>query len=146
MIRYSLSCRAGHVFESWFSSADAYDALSEAGRVTCPECGSQDVEKTLMAPDVQVTKGKPASAPSEEAPLTTPQNPQEAALAKLRDKIETNSEYVGMNFATEARAMHDGDAPARSIYGEAKMEDAKSLLDDGVPVAPLPFTPRSRAN
>lgn len=145
MIRYTLSCSAGHEFESWFSSASAYDALSEAGRVTCPQCGDRQIEKSLMAPDVHGSKGK--SAPlTEDAPLSAPQNAQEAGLAELRKKIEATSEYVGLNFATEARAMHDGDTPHRSIYGEAKIEDAKSLIDDGVPVSQLPFTPRSRAN
>ena len=71
---------------------------------------------------------------------------QEKALAKLRQEVEKNSDYVGMNFASEARAMHDGDMPQRAIYGEAKPEEAKSLIEDGVPVAPLPFTPKAKTN
>ncbi len=138
MIRFSLRCTEGHDFESWFASGDAYDALAAAGQVTCPECGSAKIEKTLMAP--RVRSGKKGDA------LRAVETEKEKALAKLRDEVEKNSDYVGMNFATEARAMHDGEKPHRSIYGEAKPEEAKSLIEDGVPVAPLPFTPRSKTN
>jgi hypothetical protein len=78
--------------------------------------------------------------------LSQPDNPQEQALADLRRKIEANSDYVGMNFAQEARAMHDGDAPVRSIYGEARIDEARKLIEEGVPVAPLPFVPGRKAN
>jgi hypothetical protein len=90
----------------------------------------------------------PATSHGKAAPtdLSTPANDQETALAKLRDEVEKNSEYVGMNFASEARAIHDGDAPGRAIYGEAKPGDAKKLIEDGVPVAPLPFTPKNKTN
>ena len=70
----------------------------------------------------------------------------EAALAELKQKIKDNSEYVGTDFADEARKIHDGDAPERSIYGEAKAEDAKKLIEDGIPVAPLPFVPTRKQN
>jgi hypothetical protein len=91
---------------------------------------------------------RPRSPPrrGKTAPLAAPQDPREAALAELRRRIEENSEYVGMNFAAEARRIHDGDAPERSIYGEAKPDEAKRLIEDGVPVAPLPFLPKARAN
>lgn len=145
MIRYTLTCDKGHEFDSWFSSSEAFDGLARAGHICCPECGSSDVQKTLMAPGVQSSRKK-SKAPEDEKSLTAPQNAKEAALAEIRAKIEANSEYVGMNFANEARAMHEGDVPHRAIYGEAKLEEAKSLVEDGVPVAPLPFTPRSRAN
>ena len=78
--------------------------------------------------------------------MTAPRSTAEQALADLRMKVESESEYVGLNFAAEARAMHAGDAPERSIYGEAKFEEARALLEEGVPVAPLPFTPTRKAN
>ncbi len=141
MIRYALTCGEGHEFESWFQSADRFDALSRAGHLSCPDCGDSAVSKSLMAPGVQ------ASRHSREAQaLTAPRNEKETALARLRQEVEANSDYVGLKFADEARAMHDGRIPHRAIYGEAKIEEAKQLLEDGVPVAPLPFTPRSRAN
>ena len=78
--------------------------------------------------------------------LTAPRNPAEAALQALRRKIETSSDYVGLSFAEEARAMHEGTRPARAIHGEARPEDARKLIEDGVPVAPLPFVPRPKTN
>ena len=144
MIRYTLRCDSDHSFESWFGSADAFDTLCAGGHVGCPECGSTEVAKSLMSPSVSPARRKaPAASPG---PLSKPRDPREAALAEIKKHIEKNSEYVGMNFAAEARKIHDGDAPERSIYGEAKVEEAKKLLEDGVPVAPLPFTPKSRAN
>lgn len=138
MIRYTLKCKRGHRFDSWFASAEAFDTLSQARQVTCPDCGTSDVEKSLMAPKVRPT--------DRQARLTEAETEREKAIAALREKVETTSDYVGLEFATEARAMHDGDAPHRAIWGEAKVEDAKALLEDGVPVAPLPFTPRAKTN
>jgi hypothetical protein len=138
MIRYALKCDRDHGFESWFKSAGAYDALKSAGQVVCPECGSASVEKALMAPAVP--------AKSAQTALSAPASKKEAALAELRRHVEANSEYVGMNFAAEARKMHDGQTEARSIYGEARLDEAKRLIEDGVPVAPLPFTPREKTN
>lgn len=145
MIRFSLACSNGHQFESWFSSGDSFETLSAAGHVACPDCGDTAITKSLMTPGV-ATSRKAEAAREEEGALTRPRNEKEAALAALRDKIEAESDYVGLNFAAEARAMHEGSTPSRSIYGEARIDDAKSLIEDGVPVAPLPFTPRSRAN
>lgn len=135
MIRYSLKCTDGHPFESWFKSADAFADLSARGLVECPDCGSRSVEKTLMAPAV-----------SKDKPLRSPRDSREADLAKLREAVEKNSEYVGLKFADEARAMHLGDKPSRAIYGEAKVEEAKALIEDGIPVAPLPFKPSKQAH
>lgn len=138
MIRYALRCDRDHGFESWFKSAEAYDTLRAARQVTCPDCGSAAVEKALMAPAV------PPKSPK--APLSTPASKKEEALAELRRQVEANSEYVGMNFAAEARRIHEGEAPGRSIYGEARLDEAKALIEEGVPVAPLPFRPREKTN
>ena len=146
MIRYALACGDGHEFESWFASAASFDTLAAGGHISCPECGGTEVSKTLMAPRVRTGRGKDSAPEQVSAPLSKPATPKEAALAELRAKVEANSEYVGLNFAKEARAIHDGNSPARAIYGEAKLEDARRLVEDGVPVAPLPFTPRARAN
>ena len=139
MITYTLVCDADHRFESWFKSSAAFDDLSRSGHLSCAVCGSRKVEKSLMAPSVQPAR-KAATK------LRDPSSDQEAALAALRAKVEANSEYVGMNFVTEARAMHDGDAPERSIYGEARADEAMKLMEDGVPVAPLPFMPTRKSN
>ena len=136
MIRYTLKCAADHAFDSWFPSAAGYDSLKAAGHVACPTCGDTAVEKALMAPRVALGQGD----------LTAPQSDAEKAMADLRRKVEENSEYVGVNFVAEARKMHEGIVPERSIYGEAKPAEAIKLLEDGVPVAPLPFMPGRKSN
>ncbi len=137
MIRYALKCDDGHAFFSWFQSADAFDTLERTGHLACPDCGSDAVAKAVMAPQVAT-----ARAPA----LAEPETPAQAALANLRREIESKSDYVGRRFATEARAMHDGDSPRRSIWGEARLDEARALVEDGVPVAPLPFVPKARTN
>ena len=136
MVRYSLSCADGHLFESWFQSAKAFDDLAARGLLTCAECGSSKVEKALMAPSVSTASND----------LTTPQDKREAMLAAMRRHVEENSDYVGLSFAAEARKIHAGEAPERNIWGEAKPDEAKALIEDGIPVAPLPFIPKRQAN
>ena len=145
MIQYALKCGDGHSFDSWFQSAEAFDKLSRAGLVSCAFCGNEQVEKAIMSP--RVTAARDAAAkPIKPGTLSKPSSPEEKALADLRKKVEDNSDYVGMNFAAEARAMHDGDSPERSIYGEAKPEEARKLIEEGIPVAPLPFMPNRKTN
>ncbi len=148
MIRYALTCDKDHAFESWFQSAEGFDRLLGAGMVACSVCGSPTVSKSLMAPAVRPAR-KAAATPSEppaERPLSAPASEVEKAIATLRRQVEENSEYVGPDFAAEARAIHDGDAPERSIYGEARADEARRLIDDGIAVAPLPFLPQRKAN
>jgi len=137
MIKFTLKCDAGHHFESWFKSASAYDRLVKAGAVSCAECGSPNVDKALMAP--AVAPGR-AAAPQNAPPA--PQNDRAKALQALKKAVEDKSDYVGLKFASEARAMHDGAKPHRPIYGEARPDEARALIEDGVPVAPLPFVPK----
>lgn len=154
MIRYALKCSDDHGFESWFASAEAFDGLYSAGMVCCPVCGSSDVEKALMAPQVRTSRRKaarrtdaPDDSPQPEArPLGAPASEVEKALRKLREQVEKTSEYVGLDFAAEARKMHAGEAEERAIYGEAKPDEAKRLIEDGIPVAPLPFIPQRKTN
>ena len=148
MICYSLRCPVSHDFDSWFRTSDAYDGLRAAGQIACPVCGSSDVTKTLMAPAVRSARGEasPAPQPATCGALSKPGSAVEEAFAAMRKQVEDNSDYVGLNFAAEARKMHDGDLPARAIYGEAKPEEARRLIEDGIPVAPLPFMPKRKAN
>jgi hypothetical protein len=83
--------------------------------------------------------GRSRAQQDAEGPLTAPASAAEQTLAEIRRQIEANAEDVGDNFATEARAIHDGDKPHRSIIGRAKADEAKSLIEDGVPVVPLPW-------
>jgi hypothetical protein len=148
MIRYDLKCADGHVFESWFASSAAYDKLAAVGMIACSLCGTDKVEKALMSPRVP-TKGNAkgnvgVGVPDTKTPvLSAPAGAEiEKKLSALRAEVEKNSDYVGDKFASEARKMHLGDTETRAIHGEATLSDAKSLLEDGVPVAPLPFGPK----
>ena len=144
MIRYSLRCADGHDFESWFQSAAAYDALAGSGHLSCAVCGTGAVAKALMAPKVG---GAPKAEGAPEArPLAKPMSKVEAAMVELRRKVESTATYVGGDFAREARAIHEGEKPDRPIYGEASPVEARALARDGIPIAPLPFGPKAKAN
>ena len=137
MISFSLCCAKDHRFDSWFASSAAFESLLGAGRISCPNCGDSTITKALMAPAVAVTLPPRLAEDRTDA---------QQHLAKMRRHIEENADYVGQDFADEARKIHDGDAPARAIYGEASAAQARDLLSDGVPVAPLPFMPRTKVN
>lgn len=145
MIRYSLKCSCGNAFESWFQSASAFEGLKAARQLSCPLCGEGEIEKSLMSPSVPA---KENARPPESHPRTADLSDEDRrkAIAALKKKVEAESDYVGLSFATEARAMHVGDKPERAIYGEAKLEEARELLEDGIPVAPLPFTPSRKTH
>ncbi|MBP7000041.1 DUF1178 family protein [Amaricoccus sp.] len=136
MIRYALRCADGHSFDSWFASGDEYDRLHAAALLTCAVCGGSRVEKELMAPQVR-PGGDTLSAPA---------SPAEQALAEFRRRVEAVSEDVGRDFAAEARRIHAGEAEARPIIGEARPSEARALVEEGVPVAPLPWTSRRRTD
>ncbi|MEM8630358.1 MAG: DUF1178 family protein [Pseudomonadota bacterium] len=140
MIKYTLKCDQDHRFESWFKSSGAYEALERSKHLSCPVCGSQNVSKALMAPNVAAENQQSAQVPAKPGP------DHASAMQELKAKIEADSEYVGSRFAEEARNIHLGDAPERAIYGEARPADAKALVEDGIPVAPLPFMPTRKAN
>lgn len=143
MIQFSLKCANDHRFDSWFQSGSAFEKLHASGMVNCVICGSNDVSKAMMAPRVSTAEGPKTPEPPK---LSAPASPAEQALAELRKYVEKNSDYVGQNFATEARAIHTGDAPSRLIWGETRGDEARKLIEDGVPIAPLPFTPTRKSN
>lgn len=146
MIKYSLTCDKGHAFEAWFQNSGAFDKLAKAKQVTCARCGSAKVKKALMAPSI----GKSGSKAVAETPAATTgalpagDDAARAALRALRQKVVSEAEYVGGRFAEEARRIHEDEAPQRQIYGEASLKDAVSLLEDGIPVLPLPPAPEDK--
>ena len=147
MIRYSLRCNVGHGFDGWFRDAAGFENQRDRGLLSCTECGSPRVDRALMAPPVRSSRARRSEAPRP-AP-TAPSlevSPAEKALAELRRRVETHSTYVGRDFARQARAMHDGTAEHRTIHGEAAPAEARALIEDGVPIAPLPFASRDKAN
>lgn len=149
MIRYMLRCDTGHEFEGWFRSSEAYEKQRASGLVACGFCGSTAVEKMLMAPAVsrrETSRQGADPTPENSQKTPRPEARMTEALSKLRAHIEANSDYVGNSFATEARAMHTGESPHRAIHGEAGPDEARALIEDGIPVAPLPFIPRQKTN
>jgi hypothetical protein len=155
MIRYTLRCDRGHAFESWFQTSSAYDSQVKRKLVTCPACGSAKVEKAIMAPQIVSKKGRdtaspaPAAATDVAAPTSTPlmmaqERELRAKLKELRDHIVKNADNVGERFPNEARKMHYGDIEHRPIYGEASPDEARSLIEEGVEVSPLPVLPDDR--
>lgn len=140
MIRYTLKCDQDHYVESWFQSAAAYDALEKAGHLVCATCGSGKITKALMAPRVRASEDVAEQVPV----LSEPAGEKEKALEAFRKKVEETSDYVGDRFTKEARAMHLGDKPERAIYGEARLDQAKELIEEGVPLMPLPFRPKQK--
>ena len=147
MIRYSLKCPSGHRFESWFQNADAFGTLEVAGQLSCAICGDRSIEKDLMSPGIPAAADSaPTSQPPAKPNLSQPGSELEKAIAAWRKHVETNSEYVGVQFASEVRRIHDGDAPERLIHGEARPEEARKLIEEGLPVAPLPFLPSRKVN
>ena len=150
MIRYALKCAQGHSFDSWFRSAAAFDELLDAGRVDCPTCGDSTVTKALMAPKVTTSETaqpeQPPLSSQEGMPMATMPAPLREAIDKLRSEVEKTSDYVGRNFAAEARAIHEGEKPERAIHGVANVDEARALLKDGIPILPLPFRDRRGTN
>ncbi len=155
MIRYNLRCDRGHAFESWFQSSSAYESQEKRKLVNCPACGSAKVERAIMAPQIVSKKKDRAepvpAAPSAEVtkPPSTPlmmaqERELRTKLKELRDHIVKNADNVGERFPNEARKMHYGDIEHRPIYGEASAEEARSLMDEGVEVSPLPVLPDDR--
>lgn len=139
MIIFDLKCGLqGHVFEAWFASSAAFAEQQARGLVACPLCGSPDVAKAPMAPAV----GPKANARSEAISPTSSSDVAKARLAAaaaIQQRLLEGSEAVGGRFADEARAIHLGEADARPIHGQATREQAEALIEDGVPIAPLPF-------
>lgn len=131
MIAYDLRCAGGHVFEAWFGKGSDYDDQAARGLVSCPICGSGAVVKAAMAPAVPA-KGNRGPAPAEVKAMM-------GKLAAAQKRVLAGSDYVGERFAAEARAIHLGEADARSIHGQATRADAEALAAEGVPVAPLPL-------
>lgn len=136
MIRYRLACEAGHEFEGWFKSGAAYDEQAAKGHITCPHCGCLGVTKAIMAPNVATRAGATSVSEPDRAAKTAEQ--VQALMHRLRAAVEEKAEYVGPRFAEEARKIHYEESEARGVYGEASAEEAKALVEEGIPVLPLP--------
>jgi hypothetical protein len=135
MIRYALVCEHGHEFEGWFGSSGDFDAQAAKGLLECPLCATKAVKKQIMAPSVVGAKKTAQDERAGKAEMMM------QAMGRLRRHVEENFDDVGDAFAKEARAIHEGRAEDRGIYGQATPKEVRQLVEDGVPVAPLPPKP-----
>lgn len=138
MIRYSLQCDQDHEFEGWFASSADFDRQLDAGYVTCPHCGSANVSKLLMAPNLTTGRQKDGIQ------QMVMDNSRRAMMEKIREavsEIRRNAEDVGEKFPEEARKIHYGETEARGIIGQASQDEAAALIEEGIEIAPLPVFP-----
>jgi hypothetical protein len=152
MIHYELRCEAAHAFDGWFKDSGAFERQAERRLIACPICASTEVTRALMAPGI-ARKGRPE--PSDLALVESPPAPARpatggvmpdavrAVLRQLRSEVEKHCDYVGGDFAEEARRIHHGEAAPRGIYGESTAEEAEALADEGIDIARIPWVPRT---
>ena len=132
MIKYRLTCDADHEFEGWFRDSSDFDVQADKGLIECPSCGSDAIREAVMAPAVARRDG------SRKERLAALHKDMAKAVARARDYVEKNFDYVGDKFPEEARKIHYGETEERGIYGEASGKEVKELIDEGVQIAPLP--------
>ncbi|MCB8880880.1 DUF1178 family protein [Acidisoma cellulosilytica] len=165
MIHYQLQCHQGHAFDGWFKDSASFDDQAKAGFVNCPGCNSTEVTRALMAPSLgRGTKKFETTAPKIEPPRADNRDslpvaatgPTAAAIAenglpdnvrallqRLRSEVERSCDYVGAEFAEEARRIHYGETDPHGIYGEATATEAEALAEEGIDIGVLPWLPRS---
>ena len=134
MIKYTLNCKNGHQFDSWFSDSVSFEKLKKEGHLECAVCSSKEVEKSLMAPRIT------SDGERKNKTLISAQNALEKEVRALKKKIKATAIDVGENFPTEARAMHYGEKEEKPIIGKTTMDEAKDLADEGIPFIPLPWS------
>lgn len=146
MIVFDLRCGSGHVFEAWFGSSAAYEDQRGQGLIACPLCGDAGIQKAVMAPNVAAKGNRKAGGATVPAHSGEPAEPAPeaikaaiATIAQAQAKLLEQSQWVGRGFTDRARAMHAGEEPVTLIHGQATLDQAKALLEEGVPVAPLPL-------
>ena len=140
MIRYALLCEHGHDFEGWFGASADFDDQQARGLIECPVCATKAVRKAIMAPAVAGTKTRA----TDQGPAQTQAMMMEA-MGRIRRHVEDNFDDVGDTFAREARAIHEGRSEDRGIYGQATSAEVRDLVEDGVPIAPLPPEPLKKS-
>jgi len=164
MIKYQLICDKSHEFEGWFGDSVAFESQQESGFLTCPVCGSADVRRALMAPNLASPKTRktdlaeqqPSAQPE---PQPQPQAPQQASAAlppaaarkmqelmsemrALQTKIRQECRDVGNDFAEAARKIHYGEAEPEGIYGQATAEEREALDEEGIEIMDMPWLPK----
>lgn len=150
MIHYQLQCSAGHEFDGWFKDSVGFERQAEARLLACPRCADAEITRAVMAPRIASGRAQAEKLSAPEAGSASGQQvavkmPDElrAVLARLRSEVEQRCDYVGENFAAEARAIHEGTSPARGIYGEATEAEAEALAENDIEVVRIPWVPRA---
>ena len=154
MIHYDLRCSEGHDFDGWYKDSAAFDRLAKRHMLECPHCGDTKVQRALMRPAVAKGQSLPAPMPQSAPPPQQPAQQEAVAagpmpaqmramLQKMRAEVEKNCDYVGPQFAEEARKMHRGESDKRGIYGETSPEQAESLAEEGIEFNRIPWVPRA---
>jgi hypothetical protein len=145
MIVFDLTCSpAGHRFEGWFASTFAFEEQVKRALVTCPQCGSADVIKAVMAPSVGRKGNQQAVKSATRVPVSGGKLPPAAQelmskMAAMQAQALQNSTWVGDKFVDLSRAMHYGESAQTTIHGEATLAEASQLIEEGIAVVPLPF-------
>ena len=134
MIKYTLNCKNGHQFDSWFSDSDSFEKLKKEGHLECAICSIKEVEKSLMAPRIT------SDNEEKNKTLISAQSALEKEIQTLKNKIRTTAIDVGENFPTEARAMFYGEKEQKPIIGKTTVDEARDLAEEGVPFIPLPWS------
>jgi len=160
MIHYQLRCSQGHEFDGWFTNSAGFELQAARGLVECPACGAVKVERALMTPAVSTRAALPVPSPTPppaDTPAPAPETPTPAVAAtagklpdqlrgmlqRMRAEVEKNCDYVGPNFADEARRMHRGESDRHAIYGETTPDQAEALSDEGIDFSSIPWVPRA---
>ena len=157
MISFDLKCANSHVFEVWFRSSADYEAQSNAHQIMCPNCGDTQVSKAVMAPAIAAKSNRRAAPPARQETVPMAANPAiqpeqvqalMQAIAKAQAAALSESQWVGDKFADRARAMHYGEAEQSIIHGTANPQEARAMMEEGLPVAPLlvPVIPPDQVN
>jgi hypothetical protein len=147
MIHYQLRCGEAHEFDGWFKDSATFERQAQRGLVECPVCGATEIHRALMAP--AVTTREIAATPPVAAPVPVKQAGGKlpahvlAMLQRMRAEVEKHCDYVGPEFAEEARRIHRGESDRRGIYGESNPDEARALADEGIEISQIPWVPRA---
>lgn len=149
MIKYRLRCDKNHIFDAWFRDGETYYKQADANLLVCPTCGSSSVTKALMTPNIS-SSGLKDESPPEHSVHTISEVPPEMVdlrqkLAALRSEVESNFDYVGKDFAEEARKIHYGETDPHGIYGETSHAEAEALREEGIGFGAIPWLSKTDA-
>ena len=146
MIKYRLVCDKQHEFDGWFDTISGFEKQSDMGALSCPICASTQVRRGIMAPNVPAKSNRKLGSHAPDPAANLAPDDMLNMLHKISRHVEQTHDYVGDQFADEARAIHYGESEQRDIYGETSLTQAAELLEEGVSVLPLPMVPSKDKN